>query len=285
MTLKDYIGKEQLTAEEQKQLIDELYKAPEEFLSDCYIDELPSFILEIIEEKGLKDANIAYEICRKWSEDEVGGDNTEVDYKEKEYFWFLKAAELGSDSIDLDEFWIEDEKGQKEFSSFELNYYTPLVKKAEADCLNSWGCRYALGLDGEDVNYKYARKLFELSKNDESKQSLYHIYSNGLGVKKNVNKAISYVLNVPTDNPFRAFKSNISEGLKIEQPQIDEQYNKVKKLNESKSKVKESIKTIDSKMSPFGTFLVKFIDICAYIIGGLIILGFIFCFIYSLFIK
>ena len=48
MTLKDYIGKEQLTAEEQKQLIDELYKAPEEFLSDCYIDELPSFILESV---------------------------------------------------------------------------------------------------------------------------------------------------------------------------------------------------------------------------------------------
>ena len=244
MTLKDYIGKEQLTAEEQKQLIDELYKDTEEFFSDCYIDELPSFILEIIEEKGLKDANIAYEICRKWSEDEVGGDNTEVDYKEKEYFWFLKAAELGSDSIDLDEFWIEDEKGQKEFSSFELNYYTPLVKKAETDCLNSWGCRYALGLDGEEVNYKYARKLFELSKNDESKQSLYHIYANGLGVKKNLKKADSFIKNLPANTPLYAFKSNISEGIKIkkieednelEQPKKEKKQRKPRKKNKVKS--------------------------------------------------
>ena len=30
MTLKDYINKEQLTAEEEKLLIDELYKDPEE---------------------------------------------------------------------------------------------------------------------------------------------------------------------------------------------------------------------------------------------------------------
>ena len=54
MTLKDYIGKEQLTAEEEKLLIDELHKNPESFLSECYIDKLPPYILNIIEENGLK---------------------------------------------------------------------------------------------------------------------------------------------------------------------------------------------------------------------------------------
>jgi len=280
MTLKDYINKEHLTAEEGKQLIEELHKDPESFLADCYIDELPSYLLNIIEENGLKDANIAYAICQRWSEDEIGGDNTEIDCQEKNYFWFLKAAELGSDSIDLDEFWIEDEKGKKEFCSFELNYYTPIIEKAEADCLNSWGCRYALGLDGEELNYKYARKLFELSKNDDSKMSLYHIYSNGLGVKKNMNKAISWILDVPIDNPFYAFKSNISEGLRIEQPQIDEQYQRVKELYEVKSKTSESV---NSGMAVFGTFIVKFIDICVYIIGGFALIGFIGCLLYGLF--
>lgn len=277
MTLKDYINKEQLTADEEKQLIEELNKDPEGFLADCYIDELPSYLLNIIEENGLKDANIAYALCQKWSEDEVGWYHTaEIDSKEKDYFWFLKAAELGSDSIDLDEFWIEDKKGKKEFCSFELNYYTPIIEKAEADCLNSWGCRYALGLDGEEVNYKYARKLFELSKNDDSKMSLYHIYSNGLGVKKNMNKAISWILDIPIDNPFYAFKSNVSEGIKIERPQIDEQYKRVKKLNKAKSKTSKSVNSV---MNVFSTFVVKFIDICVYglvlIIIGLFLIGFV----------
>ena len=280
MTLKDYINKELLTAEEEKQLIEELNKYPDEFLADCYIDELPSYLLNIIEENGLKDANIAYAICQKWSEDEVGGDNTEIDCQEKNYFWFLNAAEWGSNSIDLDEFWIEDEKGKKEFCSFELNYYTPIIEKAEADCLNSWGCRYALGLDGEEVNYKYARKLFELSKNDDSKMSLYHIYSNGLGVKKNMNKAISWILDIPIDNPFYAFKSNVSGGIKIERPQIDEQYKRVKKLNEVKSKTSKSV---NSGMTVFGTFVAKFIDICVYIIGGLALIGFVGSLLYGLF--
>lgn len=250
MTLKDYINKEQLTAEEEKLLIDELYKDPESFLADCYIDELPSYLLNIIEENGLKDANIAYAICQRWSEDEIGGDNTEIDCQEKNYFWFLKAAELGSDSIDLDEFWIEDEKGKKEFCSFELNYYTPIIEKAEADCLNSWGCRYALGLDGEEVNYKYAYELFKLSENDNAKMSLYYIYSKGLGVKKNMKKANSYIKGFTSHPSLYAFKSNISEGIKIEKTEEDtlEQPKKEKKQRKprKKNKVKSFFKKIIS---------------------------------------
>ena len=54
MTLKDYINKEQLTAEEEKLLIDELYTDPEEFLSDCSLDDVSKNIKEIIKEHGLK---------------------------------------------------------------------------------------------------------------------------------------------------------------------------------------------------------------------------------------
>ena len=249
MTLKDYINKEQLTAEDEKLLIEELYKAPEDFLSDCYIDELPSFILEIIEENGLKDEDIAYAIYQKWNEDEVGGDNTEIDYIEKECFWFLKAAELDSAFIDLD-FWYEDENGEKVFVPIILDYDSPLVEKAKADFFNSWGCRYALGLDGENVNYKYARQLFEMSKNDDSKISLYYIYANGLGVKKNLKKANSCIKNLSVNTSLYVFKSNISEGIKIEKieekstpelPKKEMKQRKIRKKNVVKSFFKKII--------------------------------------------
>ena len=45
MTLKDYINKELLTAEEEKLLIDELYKDPEEFLSDCSLNDISKNII------------------------------------------------------------------------------------------------------------------------------------------------------------------------------------------------------------------------------------------------
>ena len=144
---------------------------------------------------------------------------------------------------------MEDDNGEKDISSFYLDYYTPLVKKAEADCLNSWGCRYALGLDEEDINYKYARKFFEISKNDDSRISLYYIYANGLGVKKNLKKANSFIKNLPVNTPLYAFKSNISEGIKIERIEEDneqEQQKKEKKPRKprKKNKVKSFFKKI-----------------------------------------
>ena len=67
MTLKDYIGKEQLTAEEEKLLIDELHKDPEDFLVDCSFEEVSTSIREIIEEEGLKDGDIDYIIEKKYN--------------------------------------------------------------------------------------------------------------------------------------------------------------------------------------------------------------------------
>ena len=130
-----------------------------------------------------------------------------------------------------------------------MDYYSPLVKKAEADCLNSWGCRYALGLDGEDVNYKYARQLFEKSKNDNSKISLYHIYANGLGVKKNLKKADSFIKNLPANTPLYAFKSNISEGIKIEKIEEDnEQEQPKKEKKQRKPRKKNKVKSFFKKI-------------------------------------
>lgn len=241
MTLKDYINKEQLTAEEEKLLIDELYKDPEEFLSDCSLNDISKNIKEIIEEHGLKNGDIAYAIMEDYDgiidlDNYENGKWTEEtrSRREKHNYWLLKATELGCEAIDIEDVWFEDENGEKEFDSFCLDYYSPLVKKAEADCLNSWGCRYALGLDGEDVNYKYARQLFEKSKNDNSKISLYHIYANGLGVKKNLKKANSYIKNLPVNTPLYAFKSNVTEGIKI------------KRTHRKKNKVKSFFKKIIS---------------------------------------
>ena len=256
MTLKDYINKEQLTAEEEKLLIDELYKDPEEFLSDCSLNDISKNIKEIIEKHGLKNGDIAYAIMEDYDgiidlDNYENGKWTEEtrSRREKHNYWLLKATELGSEAIDIEDVWFEDENGEKEFDSFCLDYYSPLVKKAEADCLNSWGCRYALGLDGEDVNYKYARQLFEKSKNDNSKISLYHIYANGLGVKKNLKKADSFIKNLPTNLPLYAFKSNISEGIKIEIIEEDNEQEQPKKEKKprkprKKNKVKSFFKKI-----------------------------------------
>ena len=141
----------QLTDEEEKHLIDELYQDPEELLSDCYIDELPPFILNIIEENGLKNGDIAYSISQKWKEFESIDGKTKEDWGEKENYWFLKAVELGSNSISLKDYMFEDSDGEPDFDYLEMDYDTPLIEKAKADCYNSWGCRYALGLDDEEV--------------------------------------------------------------------------------------------------------------------------------------
>ena len=57
MTLKDYINKEQLTDEEEKQLIDKLSDLPEadslNTFFDAYLEDVPSYIKEIIEKEGL----------------------------------------------------------------------------------------------------------------------------------------------------------------------------------------------------------------------------------------
>ena len=257
MTLKDYIGKEQLTAEEQKLLIDELYKDTEEFFSDCSLDDVSKYVKAIIEEQGLKNGDIAYAIMEDYDgiidlDNYENGKWTEEtrSRREKHNYWLLKATELGCEAIDMDGVWFEDENGEKEFDSFYLDYYSPLVKKAEADCFNAWGCRYALGIHGEDINYKYARQLFEKSKNDDAKISLYYIYSNGLGVKKNLKKANSYIKGLSSDTPLYAFKSNISEGIKIEkveenieqeQPKKEKKPRKPRKKNKAKSFFKKII--------------------------------------------
>ena len=66
MTLKDFINKGQLTSEEGKQLIVELHKDPEVFLSNYSYDEVSTTIREIIEEEGLKDGDVAYIIGKKY---------------------------------------------------------------------------------------------------------------------------------------------------------------------------------------------------------------------------
>lgn len=252
MTLKDYIDKERLTDEEQSQLIEELCKDPEDFLSECSLEDVDKSIKAIIEEQGLKNGDIAYAIMEDYDaiidlanyENEVWTEETRR-RRELHNFWFLKAVELGCGSIDMDEFWFEDENGEKEFDSFYLDYYSPLVKKAEAECFNAWGCRYALGLHEEAINYKYARQLFEKSKNDNAKLSLYYIYSNGLGVKRNLKKANSYIKKLSSDTPLYAFKSNISDGIEIEkleeveQPKVEKKSRKPRKKNKVKSVFKK----------------------------------------------
>lgn len=255
MTLKDYIGRERLTDEELKQLIEELHKDPESFFSEGSLDDIDEKIKGFIEAEGLKNGNIAYAIMEEYDaiidldnyENGVWTEETRS-RREKHNFWLLKAIELGCDSIDMDEFWFEDENGEKEFSSFCLDYYSPLVKDAEAECFNAWGCRYALGLDGEDVNYKYARQLFGKAKTDNARISLYYIYSNGLGIKKNLKKANSFLKNLPVNTPLYAFKSNISEGTKIEkieeeleQPKHEKKPRKPRKKNKVKAFFKKVV--------------------------------------------
>ena len=43
-------------------------------------------------------------------------------------------------------------------------------------------------------NYKYAYELFKLSESNDAKISLYYIFSNGLGVKKNLKKANAFII-------------------------------------------------------------------------------------------
>ena len=254
MTLKDYIGRELLTDEELKQLIEELCKDPENFLSECSLDDVDKSIKAIIEEQGLKNGEIAYAIMEDYDgiidlDNYENGKWTEETRRRRELhnFWFLKAVELGCEAIDMDELWFEDENGEKEFDSFCLDYYSPLVKKAEAECFNSWGCRYALGLQEEVINYKYARQLFEKAKTKDAKISLYYIYSNGLGVKRNLKKANSYIKKLSSDTPLYAFKSNISDGIEIEkieeveQPKTEKKSRKPRKKNKVRSVLKKII--------------------------------------------
>ena len=65
MTLKDYI--KLLTAEEEKQMIDELHKDPESFLADCSFDEVSTRVMEVIEKEGLKNGDIDYIIEKKYN--------------------------------------------------------------------------------------------------------------------------------------------------------------------------------------------------------------------------
>jgi hypothetical protein len=92
--------------------------------------------------------------------------------------------------------------------------------------------------------------LFKLSNSNESKISLYHIYVNGLGVKKNLKKANSFIKNLPANTPLYAFKSNISEGIKIEKieekstpelPKKEMKQRKIRKKNVVKSFFKKII--------------------------------------------
>ena len=252
MDIKDFADKKKLSVEERNQLIEELRKDPESFFSECSLDDIDENIKGIIEAEGLKNGDIAYAIMEDYDaiidlanyENEVWTEETRR-RRELHNFWLLKAVELGCGSIDMDEFWFEDENGEKEFDSFYLDYYSPLVKKAEAECFNSWGCRYALGLHEEAINYKYARQLFEKSKNDNAKLSLYYIYSNGLGVKRNLKKANSYIKKLSSDTPLYAFKSNISDGIEIEkleeveQPKVEKKSRKPRKKNKVKSVFKK----------------------------------------------
>lgn len=232
MTLKDYINKERLTTEEQKQLIDELHKDPEGFLSDCSFEEVFTTTREVIEKEGLKDGDIAYIIGKKYydlynlaikEEDEYKEDI----YDEKKNYWFIKAFELDSTHIDTTgSAWYEDDMffcplyDLEEYDYFNSYNYTPLLRKADSECLNSWGCRYVQW--GLECKEEYMKKqiniacyLFKLSNSNESKMSLYHIYANGLGVKKDIRKANSFIKGIPTNIPLYAFKSNVTEGIKI----------------------------------------------------------------------
>lgn len=264
MALKDYIGKEQLTAEEQKQLIDELYKSPEVFLSDCSFNEISTTIREVIEQEGLKDGDIAYIIGKKYydlynEEDKV---NEEEIYAEKKNYWYIKAFELDSSFINIEcTAWPEIQVSKSFCSLFDLecdvDYFNPScctaqLRKADSECLNSWGCRYAeWGIECNNKEYMSdACYLFKLSNSNESKISLYYIYTNGLGVKKNLKKANSYIKGLSSDTPLYAFKSNISEGIKIEkveenieqeQPKKEKKPQKTRKKNKVKSFFKKII--------------------------------------------
>ena len=253
-TLKDYIGKGNLTIAQQEELVDKLCESSlDEHLDiffDCFLEDVPQSVQKIIKEQGLEDSDIALAISDNYREygpfdldyyQELDFTPKTTHTIEQENIWLIKAFELYDGDCFLD---INDCDKIEEFS---LTHYTrtALEKKAFADLYNSWGCKYALDiidLDSEedDANIKYARQLFEMSKKDDAKISLYHIYANGLGVKMNQKKAESYLKNIPTDTELYAFKSNVSEGIKIER--LEHKKEPVPQQTSSKSKRKTSRK-------------------------------------------
>ena len=260
MTLKDYINKELLTAEEEKQLINELYTTS--FSYDEYpVGRLPLKIREIIENQGKKDGNIAYNLYFNWSHFEGYYDETDLETDESLYwgndwkihanYWFMKSLELyGSDiAFEIDDYLFKEKNGEI-FLRYQLfDKFSPIIGKAESECFNTWGCRFALGLNGYDRNYSYARQFFESSKEDEAKISLYYIYSNGIEVKKDLEKANSFIKNLPANTPLYAFKSNISEGIKIERIEEDnEQEQPKKEKKQRKPRKKNKVKSFFKKI-------------------------------------
>lgn len=266
MTLKDFINKGQLTSEEGKQLIVELHKDPEVFLSNYSYDEVSTTIREIIEEEGLKDGDVAYIIGKKYYDlynlaIEEDNENKEEIYAEKKNYWYIKAFELDSSFIDIECTAWPEIQGSTSFCSLfdlecEVDYFNPscrtaLLRKADSECLNSWGCRYLeQGIECNNKEYlDNACYLFKLSNSNESKISLYHIYVNGLGVKKNLKKANSFIKNLPANTPLYAFKSNISEGIKIEKIEEDnEQEQPKKEKKQRKPRKKNKVKSFFKKI-------------------------------------
>lgn len=265
-TLKDYISKDKLTIAEQEELVEKLWECSSDESSeaffDCFLEDVPQNVQKLIKEQGLEDSDIALAISDNYREygsfdsdyiGELAFTEKTIHTIEQENIWFIKALELYDgdcflDTIDCDK--IEE---------FVLTHYTNtlLEKNAFADLYNSWACKYALDmveLDSEedDANIEYARQLFEKSKKDEAKISLYHIYANGLGVKKNLKKAKSYLKNIPADTELYAFKSNVSDGIRIERLEYQEappsQPGKPKGKTSRKPRKKNKLKSILKKI-------------------------------------
>ena len=242
MPLSQYINAT-YSSETENQLIRELSECSAseislleikfEELFDCGLNELPTWVVKTIEEVALHDGDAAYVLGKKYADlyhlaIEEDKPEEEDRYGEQKNFWYIKAFELDSTFIDIGcDAWPEIQ-GSTSFCSLfdleaEVHYFdpffsTPLLRKANSDCLNSWGCRYAeWGINNNNQEYMdNACYLFKLSGNNDSLISLYYIYANGLGVKKNQKKAESYLKNIPPDTELYAFKSNVSEGIKIE---------------------------------------------------------------------
>jgi hypothetical protein len=195
--------------------------------------------------KFTKDSKLEVGVKAEYSEDKKldcnFNENKEEIYAEKKNYWYIKAFELDSSFINIEwAAWPVIEGSASFCSLFDLGsevdyfnpfYLTPQLKKADSECLNSWGCRYAeQGIECNNKEYmSNACYLFKLSNSNESKISLYHIYANGLGVKKNLKKANSFIKNLPANTPLYAFKSNISEGIKIEKIEEDNDQEQPKK--------------------------------------------------------
>lgn len=206
-----------------------------EELFDCGLNELPTWVVKTIQGVALHDGDVAYILGKRYADlynlaIEEDNEKEEMLFAEKKNLWYIKAFELDSTFIDIGcDAWPEIQ-GSISFCSLfdleaEVDYFnpffcTPLLRKADSECLNSWGCRYAeWGITGNNKEYiDNACFLFNLSNSKESKLSLYHIYANGLGLKKNKIVAFSYLRKLPHNIPFYAFKSNVSTGIKIKRP-------------------------------------------------------------------